>query len=146
MSSSQETSMIAGTAAGVMSILALILIVFVCGYCSGKACGHEEEPQPDVELGNTQKNQDHSIWFARDSISEFRARQALDPPTLPDRAAGPGGPSGPKRSSTFMPVAIRDGHDAAVAEPLAPEFLFTGDGGPTMGDGTDPAEEQGNER
>jgi len=41
MSPSQEISVIAGTAVGVISLLALALTLLICGYCNGKTCDRE---------------------------------------------------------------------------------------------------------
>jgi len=48
-----------------------------------------------------------------------------------------------EKPPTLMPVAISDGHDAAVAESFSTETCSTGSGdGSAMGEGMAPAEDQ----
>ncbi|PUU83870.1 hypothetical protein B9Z19DRAFT_1118584 [Tuber borchii] len=144
MPPSQEISVIAGTAVGVILLLALALTLLICGYCNRKTCDHEEGLQPDVELGNIQNPRGSSIWFARDSVPELRCGQTLHLPPMPASEPGYRASSIQEKLPTLVPVAISEEHDATVAESLSTETCSTGSGdGSAMGEGMAPAEEQG---
>jgi len=102
-----------------------------------------EEPQPDVELGNTQNTRGSRVWFARDSVSEVGCGQSLHLPKVSASEPCRGGSSIQEKSPIPMSVAIRDEHDAAVAGSFSTETCSTGGDASTMGEGMAPAEEQG---
>ncbi|RPB03383.1 hypothetical protein L873DRAFT_1841344 [Choiromyces venosus 120613-1] len=142
--SPQNISVIAGTVAGVFSLLALMLALLICGFCNRKLGNHEDQQQPDIELGNAQNNTlNPQLWFARDSLSDLRAGQTVNPPTIPASAAGSRPSSFVESPPTSMPVVTSDGHDTAAAESFA-AGIWSNDGNePTISEAAAPREEQG---